>query len=243
MSRSFSTAIWVSVLGVASFDAGAQMLAPAASDGAAAVYEKVRSDAPQKAADKNAATTKNAATKQRLSPEAQAAAIAASKKTQTLQELDAKIVNGSIQMNRPALRPTVDGSERGDAGLIRVLKKGEKRNPNEDDRFIFLYYSNFRMTKNYSTGTGCNVRFTLLSNLDRRLNNLSVKLVWPDLTTSISFNDVEPNINTYFDYALFGKGCYNMDKIPNIVVNRCRVKGMTQEECSRRIRWLSHSKK
>lgn len=243
MSKRFSTAVWVSALGFVSAGASAQMLVPVASESAAAVYDKVRSADSSTTAAKKVKTEETAAAKQTLSPEARAAAVAASKKMQTLQELDAKIVNGSIQMNPPALRPTVDGSERGDAGLIRVLKKGEKRNPNEDDRFIFLYYSNFRMTKNYSTGTGCNVRFTLLSNLDRRLNNLSVKLVWPDLTTSISFSDVEPNINTYFDYALFGKGCYNMDKIPNIVVNRCRVKGMTQEECSRRIRWLSHSKK
>ena len=79
--------------------------------------------------------------------------------------------------------------------------------------------------------------------MDQRLVNLSVKLVWPDMTTNLSFDNVNPNIETYLDYALFGQGCYKMDKIPNIVVNRCRAKGMSQEECAGKIRWLTKSKR
>ena len=36
-----------------------------------------------------------------------------------------------------------------------------------------------------------------------------------------------PNRPTYVEYALMGKGCYSMDKSPNIVVNRCRGKGIS----------------
>lgn len=219
-----------------------QMLAPAVSNNEASQYKYQESEASSVQEKTQKDTKTNSSNATTMSAEEKKAARAASKKTQSLQDLNAKIINGKILMEKPALRPTEDGSERGGAGLIKVLKKGEKNNPNEDDRFLFLYYSNFRMTKNLSTGVGCNVRFTLLSNLDRKLSNLSVKLVWPDLTTSISFNNVDPNVKTYYDYALFGKGCYNMDKIPNIVVNRCRAKGMSQEQCSKRIRWLSRSK-
>ena len=35
-----------------------------------------------------------------------------------------------------------------------------------------------------------------------------------------------------------GEGCYSMDKIPNIVVNRCRVSKMSARDCASKIRWL-----
>ena len=84
----------------------------------------------------------------------------------------------------------------------------------------------------------CDVRFFVNTNLNSRLINLDVKLVWPGMTTNLSFVDVPPNSPTYFDYALVGDGCYTMDKMPNIVVNRCRVKGMSSAECASKITWL-----
>lgn len=166
----------------------------------------------------------------------------AAKKTQTLRDLKAKVVDGNLKMNPPEMAKTQDGSKRGDAGFVKVLKKDEKADPKEDKKFIFLYYSNFKMTRSYAGGLGCRVKFAVMTNFDQRLINLSVKLVWPQMTTSVSFDNVSPNIENYFDYALFGDGCYSMDKIPNIVVNRCRTKGMTQAQCASKIRWLSKSK-
>lgn len=167
---------------------------------------------------------------------------AAPKQPQTLRDLKAKVVDGNLKMDPPKIAKTNDGSKRGDAGFVKVLKKDEKVNPKEDNSLIFLYYSDFKMTRSYAGGIGCRVKFAVMTNLDQRLINLSVKLVWPDITTSVSFDNVSPNIENYFDYALFGDGCYNMDKIPNIVVNRCRTKGLTQAQCAQKIRWLSKSK-
>ena len=84
----------------------------------------------------------------------------------------------------------------------------------------------------------CNVRFIVLTTLNRKLNMLNVKLKWPSMQTALSFNDVAPNVENYFDYTLVGNGCYSMDKIPNIIVNRCRVSKMTQEDCAAKILWL-----
>lgn len=152
-------------------------------------------------------------------------------------KLQPRMVDGKLRINPVEMPKTLDGSKRGTAAFVPV----GKQNKDEDVSLIFLYYDNFRMTRTYAAGLGCNVRFKVLTNLDQRLINLSVKLVWPDMTTSVSFNNVNPNVETYLDYALFGKGCYNMDKIPNIVVNRCRIKGLTQDQCARKIRWLTKS--
>lgn len=134
------------------------------------------------------------------------------------------------------MRPTLDGSKRGRTSMRQVVKDGEAMP--EDDALIFLYYSDFSLEQTLSGTIMCNVRFNIMTTLDRKLNNLSVRLKWPKLETTLSFVSVNPNEQTYLSYTLLGEGCYTMDKLPNIIVNRCRVKNMTQQDCAGRIRWL-----
>ena len=153
------------------------------------------------------------------------------------EKLNPQIKDGNLVLNPVNLEKTADGSPR---GTVAFFSTGE--NAEEDDSLIFLYYSDFKITRSSSIGLGCRVRFHILNGMNSRLSNLSVKLVWPNISTSVSFNDVNPNNENYFDYVLFGDGCYSMDKIPNIVVNRCRVKGLTQSACAGKIRWLTKRK-
>ena len=104
---------------------------------------------------------------------------------------------------------------------------------------IFLFYDNFKVTNYLSNTASCDVRFNILSNLDQKISKLDIKLVWPEMTTTLSFANVQPNTQTYYNYSLLGNGCYNMDKAPNIIVNRCRVKGMTASECANKLVWLT----
>ena len=132
-------------------------------------------------------------------------------------------------------RPTEDGSKRGGMAVVELNKEGRSRRAEK----IFLYYDNFRMSSYLSNSAACDMRFIVLTNLDRKLVSLDVKLVWPEMTTALSFSNVEPNTPTYLNYTLMGNGCYNMDQMPNIVVNRCRVRGMNSAECADKIVWLS----
>lgn len=131
--------------------------------------------------------------------------------------------------------PTVDGSKRGGQAFVELDEKGRMKKVDN----IFLYYDEFKITNYISNTASCDVRFNILSNLDRKITQLDVKLVWPDMTTTLSFSDVNPNTQTYYNYALIGNGCYKMDMAPNIIVNRCRVKGMTASECASKLIWLS----
>ena len=131
--------------------------------------------------------------------------------------------------------PTVDGSKRGGQAFVEVDDEGRMKKSEK----IFLFYDDFKIT-NYMTNTAtCDVRFNILSNLDRKITQLDVKLVWPDITTTLSFSNVAPNTQTYYNYSLIGNGCYGMDIAPNIIVNRCRVKGLTASECANKLVWLS----
>ena len=131
--------------------------------------------------------------------------------------------------------PTLDGSARGGQAFVEVDDKGRMKKVEK----IFLFYDKFKVTQYLSDTATCDVRFNILSNLDQKVNKLDIKLVWPNMTTTLSFADVSPNTQTYYNYSLLGNGCYDMDKAPNIIVNRCRVKGMTAAECANKIVWLS----
>ncbi len=132
-------------------------------------------------------------------------------------------------------KPTQDGSKRGGAVFSRINDKGQAVVTNNK---IFLFYKDFKIHGKGSGMTSCDIAIYVVTNLDRKLVNLDVKLVWPDLTTFVSFANVQPNTQTYYNYTLLGDGCYSLDKMPNIVVNRCRVKGMTASQCASNIVWL-----
>jgi len=59
--------------------------------------------------------------------------------------------------------------------------------------------------------------------------------------TVLSFNSVTPQVEYHYTYSLLGDGCYSMDKAPNIVINRCRVKGMSQQVCASKVRWITRA--
>ncbi len=114
----------------------------------------------------------------------------------------------------------------------------ETTEEHEEDELIMLYMKNFRVYRSPSGQTRCSVRFAVLTTLPVRLTNLSYRLKWQDIETALAFTDVEPGVENHFDYGLLGDGCYGMDKQPNIIVNRCRAKGMTQRQCASKIRWI-----
>ncbi len=132
-------------------------------------------------------------------------------------------------------QPTTDGSIRG-TSTIQMVNKVNKKDPNEPE--IFLFLDRFTIGRSLGGQSSCDIRFVVLSRLDKRLTSLDVKLVWPLMTTVLSFNNVVPNTLTYQDYTLVGDGCYSIDQIPNIVVNRCRVKGMSAAQCASKITWI-----
>ena len=55
-------------------------------------------------------------------------------------------------------------------------------------------------------------------------------------------NRLNPGVRTYKDVVLLGEGCFNLDKAPTVEVNRCRVKGMTQEQCADAVKWFQSKK-
>lgn len=158
-------------------------------------------------------------------------------------KLRQKWLENNIFMPRGGLdvlnKKTEDGSRRGDSVVVEINDKGESRRAEK----IFLYAENFKISNLIKNTVSCDMRFVVLANLDNKITQLDLKLVWPDMTTTLSFSNVRPNVPTYMDYTLMGEGCYSMDKMPNIVVNRCRVRGMSAVDCANSIVWLKMNNK
>lgn len=108
----------------------------------------------------------------------------------------------------------------------------------DDERNILVYYDNYKVERSLDGIVRCSMRMYVLNDLPERINNLGLKLKWPEISTTLQMNRVNPGVKTYTDIMLLGEGCYTMDKSPTIEVNRCRVKGMSEDKCADAIRWF-----
>ena len=103
---------------------------------------------------------------------------------------------------------------------------------------IMLYFKNFKINLTPSGRVICSFDLTMRNATPNKINTFNAQFVWPSIKTSGSFYDVPARSERYLSLALMGKGCYSMDKTPNIIVNHCRIKGMSAEECSEAVRWI-----
>ena len=113
-----------------------------------------------------------------------------------------------------------------------TIDKVENINPIDPNEKIYMYMRNFKISRSINGRINCDMRFYLASNVKEKITNISYRLKWPNMETSLSYSNVDPEGKMYKDYTLLGEGCYEMDKAPNIIVNRCRIKGRTQEHCA-----------
>lgn len=107
-----------------------------------------------------------------------------------------------------------------------------------EKRHILVYYDNYRVIHSFDKMTKCSIRVYVINDLKEKITSLGFKLHWPDISTAVEMSQVKSGVKTYTDLMLIGDGCLRIDKIPTIEVNRCRVKGMSQDACADAIMWM-----
>lgn len=128
-----------------------------------------------------------------------------------------------------------NNSEKSDKPVVKLFSKDK----NSDKELILLYMKDYKVYKSPGGQTRCSMQFAIVTTLPTKVSNISYRLRWSNMETALSFNDVEPQIVNQYRYTLIGDGCYTMDKSPNIVINRCRVKGLSQKACAAKVRWIT----
>ena len=132
-----------------------------------------------------------------------------------------------------------DNSER---KVFTLKMVGDELVVDDNARTILISYDNFQINQSFDNWVRCSLRVYVLNDLTERVTNFSFKLHWPDIDASVQMNRLNPGVRTYKDIVLLGNGCFNLDKTPTIEVNRCRVKGMSQEQCADAVKWYQSKK-
>ena len=117
------------------------------------------------------------------------------------------------------------------------IVNGEVILDEDKERSILIYYDNYQVHRGLDEYVRCSMRIYVLNDLKEKISSLGFKLYWPQLSTSIQMNQLNPGVRTYKDIMLMGDGCFALDKAPTIEVNRCRVKNMSQEKCADAVKW------
>lgn len=132
-----------------------------------------------------------------------------------------------------------DNSER---KVFTLKMVGDEMVVDDNARTILISYENYQINQSFDNWIRCSLRVYVLNDLTERVTNFSFKLHWPDIDASVQMNRLNPGVRTYKDIVLLGNGCFNLDKTPTIEVNRCRVKGMSQEQCADAVKWYQSKK-
>lgn len=132
-----------------------------------------------------------------------------------------------------------DNSER---KVFTLKMVGDELVVDDNARTILISYENYQINQSFDNWVRCSLRVYVLNDLTERVTNFSFKLHWPDIDASVQMNRLNPGVRTYKDIVLLGNGCFNLDKTPTIEVNRCRVKGMSQEQCADAVKWYQSKK-
>ena len=152
----------------------------------------------------------------------------------------AQTFEGMSANNAPSVQTTAPSPAMGKKIMRNpIINQAQKnRQENQPESRIILYYRNFKIDTTPSGRVMCDFDLIIHNSTPYKINTLNLQLVWPSIKTSASFYDVSPRSENYIPMTLMGKGCYSMDKYPNVVVNLCRIKGMSGEQCTSSIIWV-----
>ena len=139
-----------------------------------------------------------------------------------------------------------DNAQKYDNSTGKVIRfkivDGEVQFQEDKDRMILIYYDNYKVSKGMDNIVRCTLRLFVLNDLETKVSNLGFKLLWPNISTSLQMQQINPGVSKYSDIMLLGEGCFTMDKTPTVEINRCRVKGLSEEQCADKVKWFAKSR-
>ncbi|MBO6281996.1 MAG: hypothetical protein J6N49_05660 [Alphaproteobacteria bacterium] len=119
------------------------------------------------------------------------------------------------------------------------MKDGKIEFEDNTDRKVLVWYENYNVIKGMDGMVRCSIRVYVFNDMVERISSLGFKIIWPGISAGISMNKVNPGVRTHVDTLLLGDGCFTMDKTPVIEVNRCRVRGMSEDKCADAVHWFN----
>lgn len=115
--------------------------------------------------------------------------------------------------------------------------KANGATPLEGDIYIGLTKNSFRISKNLRGETTCSFSVTIKSELNHDIRIMALNLVYPYRYFAFSFRDVPANSYQERFIRTGGDICYDLDGVPDIQINKCKILAASSSECAARIKW------
>ena len=116
-------------------------------------------------------------------------------------------------------------------------KEIDNKTPIEGELYIGVSKGSYRLFKDITGRTKCAFGVTLKSTLNKKLQNLSLRLVYPHRTFAFIFRNVDAKESSERYISTSGDICYNLSGVPDIDINRCRIYSASGKECAKRLIW------
>lgn len=112
-----------------------------------------------------------------------------------------------------------------------------KASPLTGDLYIGVTNGSFSISKNLRGEAVCSFSVTLKSELNHDMRVMALNLVYPYRTFAFVFRDVLPNSYQEKFIRTGGDICYDLDGVPDIRIDRCKILAASSGECAARIKW------
>lgn len=123
---------------------------------------------------------------------------------------------------------------------LRFAREDEEQ-PVDPNGHLVLTYDSFDPDVTLSGRYSCGIHLYLQNLSDQRLDQVNVKLAWPEINTVLSYSDLEIGAESHLEYRLAGMGCRTIEGArPTIEATTCRLDGATEETCRELFLWLGH---
>lgn len=103
--------------------------------------------------------------------------------------------------------------------------------------FIGVSQGSFKLFKDMMGRTKCSFGVTLKSTLNKDLRVLALRLVYKHGAYAFIFTKVKAGKSDEHFITTMGDICYNLEGIPDIEINRCRIIGAREDDCMQRLKW------
>ncbi len=123
--------------------------------------------------------------------------------------------------------------------LFPELQQGQEEKPEMDSGNLRLVLTNASsITPTMKNFSYCTASVSLENGAGRMLKNLTVTLMYPPLSSQLSFSNVGPNQAQTQEITLLGEACQTILDVPVMEITSCQLDRTSVEDCKKRVEFV-----
>lgn len=111
----------------------------------------------------------------------------------------------------------------------------------ENDVYLSIVAGSYKVFQSLAGITKCSFSVKLRSEINRQINMIALSLKYPDRSFAFIFRDIPEKGEQIKNITTVGDICYNLGGIPDISINKCKIKSASGDDCAKHIKWDNES--